>query len=160
MRLVRHIRRSRLGAVAVPASPNPALPQTPFESDLLPIELELADRTVFARVARHHAQLQPGVAGFDGAFHEWLRGASGISVRIVRGGALDITVRIHAEYGTAVLDLGRRVQEAVACAVRRLSDRPIQRINVQITHILGAETAPQRENQERRAQAPSRGVVS
>lgn len=133
MRFFRHIRHPR------PSTPA----QPPYAEDALPLELELADRTVYARVARHHAQLQPGVAGFDGALSEWLRGASGISVRIVRGGALDITVRIHAEYGAKVLDLGRRVQEAVARAVRRLSDRPIQRIDVQITNILGAEGAPQ-----------------
>lgn len=141
MQLLRHLRRSKPDAAAID-SPAPARIPV-FDGDqALPIELELSDRTVYARVARHHAKIQPGVVGFDGTFAEWLRGSSGVSARITRNGALDVSVRVHAEYGVALPALGRCVQESVARAMHRLSDRPIHRIEVQIVNIADTDETP------------------
>ncbi len=141
MQLLRHLRRSKPNAVAID-SPAPARIPIFDSEQVLPIELELSDRTVYARVARHHAKLQPGVVGFDATLAEWLRGSSGVSMRITRNGALDISVRIHAEYGVSLPALGRCVQEAVARAMRRLSDRPIHRIEIQIAGIADTDEMP------------------
>ena len=100
---------------------------------------ELADITVFSRVARHHLFLQEGVSGVRGTFGQWLRGASGVSVRITRTGALRIRASILVECGYSVPDVGRRVQEAIVEAMARLTARPVEVVEIRVAEITGVD---------------------
>lgn len=109
------------------------------EEDTGDLDAEMADRVVFTRVVRHFVMKQPGVAALPGSWWRRLRRTSGVDIGLGRQGALHVTVTIIARYGFDLRTLGQRVQETAAASIRRLSGRPVKRVNVRIAGIRGTQ---------------------
>ncbi len=137
MRLGPNRRNARKSASRI-ISPGIGVPEM-GESISVDLSQELADCTVFARVVRHHVMLEPGVVICTGGLLSWLRRAQGVTVKIRKNGSLWVRISLQAHYGFELRELGERVAQAAAVALQRLSERPVESIEVDINRILYAE---------------------
>lgn len=108
-------------------------------SSALALGRRFTDLAVCAKVAAHEARLLDGVVRMDGgrrALAAWR--APGVAVRVSADGSLLIDVSVVVRYGVDPRRLAPALQRAVIGGVGRISDRPVDIVNV---HITGFELA-------------------
>jgi len=103
--------------------------------DAVARDKKLLGQEALARIAHDEALRQEGVAGMHAGLADRLgmRKPPGVSARIDHEGWLHVDISVVARHGTDLHHLGARIQEAVIAAIRRVSDQPIGRVNVNVT---------------------------
>jgi uncharacterized alkaline shock family protein YloU len=95
-----------------------------------PRKRESSNRWKYARAAKKAVVQLDGVAKMKGHGWQWLHRASGMAIDIDERNRFLVEARVIAHFGADLRALGLEIQEAVAAAIRTLSDRPIGNIDV------------------------------
>ena len=96
----------------------------------VPRKRESGNRWKYARAAKKAIVQLDGVAKMKGHGCQWLHRASGMAITIDERNRFLVETSVIAHFGADLRALGLEIQEAVAGAIRNLSDRPIGNIDV------------------------------